>query len=194
MVASLAWMFGDLVYWLGSFISADVAKYLEWDGWAGTAAVFLPLFLSLNRYERKERKLGSRDLEDLLIQEIHVTDPRVVEVAMLGNLGPNLAIDIGDDKILYLQGQWLYDSEIYGANAPENDEGDDSYSGHPAPHSFPSFEFKISRWPNSGRVFQVVFKHIHFQQLAIRLKQFFQTHSIGGRDILFVSQQQNLRI
>ena len=74
---------------------------------------------------------------------------------MVGNIGPNLAIELSDDAILYLQGHWLLDYTIYGAPFPEDDDGDEQFNGLPAPHSFPSTEFTLSRLPNSGEVLQI---------------------------------------
>ena len=85
--------------------------------------------------------------------KIHVLNPRVIEIAMVGNTRPNLAIDMAT-MILYLQGQWLYDPDIYGA-PPRDDEGDELFNGLPAPHSFPCSEFTITRLPHSGEVLRI---------------------------------------
>ena len=151
-----AWMLGKIGHWIGAFISEDVASYSRYGGWIAGIAIGIPLLASFILYLRKQKKLAIRDHDAQIVQLIHVTNPRVVEIAMLGNIGPNLAIDIGNEKILYLQGQWLYDCKVYGANSPENDDGDEVFNGLPAPHSFPCSEFTISRLPNTGEVL-----HIH---------------------------------
>jgi hypothetical protein len=150
-----AWTFGKIGHWIGSFFSENVSTYAQWVGWIAGVALGIPILVALIPYGRRQQKLATRDRETQLVQEIHVIDPRVIEVAMVGNIGPNLAIDIGDEKILYLQGQWLYDCDIYGAESPENDEGDELFNGLPAPHSFPCSEFTISRLPNSGEVLHI---------------------------------------
>jgi hypothetical protein len=155
VAAGPAWLLGKLGHWLGAFISPAGAQYGQWIGWAIAAAIYIPMLIAFVRYERKQRKLAQADQESQLVQEICVTNPRIVEVAIVGNTGPNLAIDIGDETILYLQGQWLYDCNIYGAESPENDEGDERFNGLPAPHSFPCTEFTISRLPSSGEVLRI---------------------------------------
>lgn len=150
-----AWTFGLLGHWIGSFISENVAIYAQWGGWIAGIALGISILVAIIPYVRKQKKLAIRDYETQVVQEIHVTNPRVIEVAMVGNTGPNLAIDIGDEKILYLQGQWLYDCGIYGVESPENDDGDEMFNDLPAPHSFPCSEFTLSRFPNTGEVLRI---------------------------------------
>jgi hypothetical protein len=147
--------FGLLGHWVGSFISENVAIYAQWGGWTAGIALGIPILVAVIPYGRKQQKLAIRDHETQVVQEIHVTNPRVIEVAMVGNIVPNLAIDIGNEKILYLQGQWLYDRGIFGAESPENDEGDEMFNGLPAPHSFPCSEFTLTRLPSTGEVLQI---------------------------------------
>src|SRR5207302_1862391 len=52
----------------------------------------------------------------------------------------------------FLQGQWLRDPGTYGTEGPEGDPFDEFINGLPAPHSFPSSEFAVSRFPHSGEV------------------------------------------
>lgn len=155
IAAGPAFLLGKLGHWLGAFVSPEIAVYGQCIGWAIAAAIYIPMLISFVPYERRQRKLAEIDKRNQLVQDIHVTSPRFVEVAMVGNTGPNLAIDIGNERILYLQGQWLYDCDIYGAASPENDEADELFNGLPTPHSFPSSEFTISRLPNSGEVLRI---------------------------------------
>lgn len=154
----LAWTFGLIGYWVGSFSSPMVASYARWAGWITGVALGLPILFALIPFDRKLRKLAERDHVAQLVQDIHVVDPRVIEVAAIGNRSPNLAIDIGAGKILYLQGQWLYKEELYGAVSPaedEGDDGDDRFNGLRPPFSFPATEFVISRLPVSGEVLRI---------------------------------------
>ena len=153
--AGTAWTFGIAGHWLGSFISAEISNYAKWAGWIGGIALSVPILVALIPSSRKQMKLAIRDHDEQVVQEIHVINPRVIEVAMVGNTGPNLAIDLGDETILYLQGQWLYDADIYGAAVSQDDEGDELFNGLPAPHSFPCSEFTISRLPHSGEVLRI---------------------------------------
>lgn len=153
--AGTAWTFGRAGHWLGSFISADVSSIAQWAGWLGGIVLGVPIFVALTPFGRKQMQLATRDHEEQLIQEIHVINPRAIEITMIGNIGPNLAIDIGDGMILYLQGKWLYDADIYGAAVQQDDEGDELFNGFPPPHSFPCSEFTISRLPHSGEVLRI---------------------------------------
>ena len=156
LAAGPALLLGMLGNWLGGFISPDAAKYGQWAGWAIASSVYIRLLMLFVPFERKQCKLAQSDMHKQLVQNIHVTNPRIVEIAMVGNTGPNLAIDIGDAKILYLQGQWLYDCDIYGAEHREGDEGDEQFNRLPAPYSFPCSDFTISRFPNSGEVLRIL--------------------------------------
>jgi len=150
-----AWMFGILGHWLGSFVSEDVSTYAKWVGWCAGAALTIPILVEIIPYDRKQRQLTSRDHDSQVVQDIHVTNPRVVEIALINNNAPILALDIGEDTILFLQGQWLINHEIYGAEIPPGDEGDEMINGLPSPHSFPCTKFTITRLPNSGVVFRI---------------------------------------
>lgn len=60
------------------------------------------------------------------------------------SVGPSLCMEIGDDKYLLTNGQWIYDENIYGKDAREYyDENDDIFNGFRPPYSFPSTEFEI---------------------------------------------------
>lgn len=148
-------MFGILARWFGSFASSDVATYAQWAGWGISAALFIPILAGLIPYERRQRQLASRDNAFQVVQEIHVTDPRVVEIGLINDNAPVLALDIGGEMILFLQGQWLLERGTYGAAIPVNDEGDEKFNGLPPPHSFPCTDFTISRFPSSGEVLRI---------------------------------------
>lgn len=153
--AGTAWVFGMLARWLGSFVSTDVSNYAQWSGWCAGAALAIPLLAALIPYDRRQRELASRDNVDQIVHEIHVTEPRVVEIGLINNDAPILAFDIGGETILFLQGQWLLECGTYGAEIPPNDEGDEMFNGLPPPHSFPCTDFTISRLPNSGEVLRI---------------------------------------
>ena len=146
---------GKLGHWLGAFVSLNGAQYGQWIGWAIAVAIYIPALISFVAYERKQRKLAQADNTNQIVQDIHVTNPRVIEVAFVGNTGPNLAIDIGDEMILFLHGKWPYNYDIYGAESPKNDEGDERFNSVPEPHSFPCTEFTVSRLPGSGQVLHI---------------------------------------
>ena len=68
---------------------------------------------------------------------------------------PILAFDLGGERILYLQGQWLYDERKYGAPPRNEDPIEDVINGLPHPYSFPSTDFTIARFPHSGEVLSI---------------------------------------
>lgn len=153
--AGTAFAFGILGRGLGSFISTEVTTYVQWAGWFAGVALAIPLLAALIPYERRQRRLASRDDDCQIVQEIHVTDPRVVEIGLINDNAPILAFDTGGGTILLLQGQWLLECETYGAELSRNDEGDEFFNGLPPPHSFPSTDFTITRFPNSGEVLRI---------------------------------------
>ena len=91
LAAGPALLLGMLGNWLGGFISPDAAEYGQWVGWAIACTIYIQLLISFVRYERQQRQLARADKNNQLVQDIHVTNPRIVEIAMVGNTGPNLA-------------------------------------------------------------------------------------------------------
>ena len=147
-----AYLLGILGGWLGGFISPEAATYGQWIGWALAALVFVASIVSFIPYERRQRQRAEQDHRAQIIQDIHVVEPRVLEIALVNDNEPILAFQIGENKILYLQGQWLRDYETYGVDDSEREPYEEFLNGLPAPHSFPSSEFTLSRLPNSGEV------------------------------------------
>jgi len=95
------------------------------------------------------------DDDSQVVEEIHVTVPRVVEIGFINGNAPILAIDIGGGTILFLQGQWLLECGTYGAEIPRNDEGDEVFNGLPPPYAFPCSDFTVTRFPYSGEVLRI---------------------------------------
>jgi hypothetical protein len=147
-----AYLLGTLGGWVGSFHSGDAAAYGRWIGWLLSAVLCVSAFAWFLPYERRLRRRAARDDHARIIQEIHVVNARVIELALISDNEPILAFDIGDGKILYLQGQWLRDPNTYGAASLEGDPIEQFINGLPTPHSFPSSEFTVSRFPHSGDV------------------------------------------
>lgn len=100
--------------------------------------------------QRSNLRSATEDSKAQCIQDIHVTSSRVIEIDPGNDLEPVLAFEIDGNSILLLKGQWLREDRIYGAKLVEEDEYSDKYhNGLPAPYSFPSNKFTISRFPNS---------------------------------------------
>jgi hypothetical protein len=122
-----------LGYWLGGFISEDAGKYGAWLGCLLGVILFVVALVRFVPYERRQRRPAVRDREAQLVQEIHVVDPRVIEIRLISDNEPILAFDVGDGKILYLQGQWLREEKTYGTLAREEDPHEEFINGLPEP-------------------------------------------------------------
>ena len=104
------------------------------------------------------RRLAREDRERGEVEILHVKDPVVVRQDEFNDEGPILYFDMGEDKILFLWGQWLLDPETYGAVVealPEDLDVPEHINGLPALYAFPSSEFIITRLPASGKVFRI---------------------------------------
>jgi hypothetical protein len=137
---------------LGGLHSPQAADWGRWAGVLVWIVMFLPLLVGYRRAEAAQRRRAVRDADEGVVEEIHVSTNRVVEIALVSNNAPILAFDLGGQKILYLQGQWLYDEQRYGGSPSEEDPSEKVFNGLPPPNSFPSREFTITRFPHSGEV------------------------------------------
>lgn len=178
-----AFLLGILGYWLGGFISEDAARYGALLGCLLAGILFVVALISFVPSERRQRRRAVRDRDAHVVEEIHVVEPSVVEIGLISDNEPILAFDIGDGKILYLQGQWLYDEKTYGAPAREGDPHEEFINGLPEPYSFPSSEFTISRLPNCGEVLriQVTGKYLAPQAAVEALKP---EYEFGDSEVL----------
>lgn len=145
-------LLGKLGGWIGAWISPEAVPVGRMGGWVVGIGIFVAALASFIPYERRQRMRGRRDAADPVVQEISVSGPRVFELRLIGDNEPILAFDVGGQKILFLQGQWLREPETYGAPLSDADPEEQFLNGLPAPHSFPSREFTVTRLPHSGRV------------------------------------------
>jgi hypothetical protein len=142
---------------LGWLFSPTIEYYGKWFGVLLSMVLILPLLSMFWKAARKWKHLAELDLDSDVVEEIQVVTNRVIEIGTEGNADPILAIDLDDRKILYLQGQWLFDPHVYGAAGPENepDQSGDFLNGLPGPYSFPSNNFTVVRLPSSGDVLRI---------------------------------------
>lgn len=142
--------------WIGGLFSPAAAISGRILG-AGVAVVGYVMFIVKFRpYERRWRERAQRDIEAAEVQEISVRGARVVEIGLIDDNEPILAFDIGKGLILFLRGQWLRESHIYGAEAVDEDELEEEFiNGLRTPHSFPSDAFTLMRLPHTGRVLSI---------------------------------------
>lgn len=148
-------LFGTLGAWIGSFASQQAVIYGRWSGWAAGIGILVLALATFIPYERRQRLRRRKDSETLLVQEIAVSDPRVLEIGLINDNEPILAFDIGEQKILFLQGQWLREPGIYDAPDQDIDPEEQFLNGLPKPFSFPSNAFTVTRLPHSGRVLSI---------------------------------------
>jgi hypothetical protein len=141
--------------WIGGLVSPEAKTYGTIVGWSIAVAWWMWMVVAFVPFERRLRQRAKLDCDAHVVQVIQVRDPRVVEIGLINDNEPILAFDIGDNKILFLQGQWLLDPQTYGASSPEEDASEEFVNGLPAPHSFPSSRFSISRFPHSGDVIEI---------------------------------------
>jgi hypothetical protein len=147
--------FGWLGGWVGSFISPEAAAIGRCIGWAASAVILISVLVTFIPSARRRQEKASKDVEAPVIEELAVSTTRVVEIGLINDNEPILAFDIGYDKLLFLQGQWLRDPEVYGLKVVNEDPSEDFLNGLAAPHSFPSSSFIIDRLQHSGRVFTI---------------------------------------
>lgn len=153
--------FGIVPAFLLGQLGAVLAKHVEGRpiafgrgiGWvlgAGLFAWALAKFLPFIRVPRERQR---EDAARKVVEEIEVTQARVFELEpVVEGRDPVLAFDLGERKILLLQGQWLRDPAVYGADRARGDASENFLNGLEAPCSFPSGAFTLLRLPASGRV------------------------------------------
>lgn len=124
-------------------------------GIALTGWIIIAFIRGVKEIETRERHRARKDLESDMVQVLEVNHPRSIEIGALNDNAPILAMDIGDDVILYLQGQWLLDAETYSGECSTDDPDQETFNGLPAPLSYPSSGFTMTRTLNSGRVLSI---------------------------------------
>jgi hypothetical protein len=147
---------GKLGAWIGGFASGQWVVHGRWIGWLVGIVTFGWALATFIPYARRQRMRGCFDADKQIVQEIAVSQPRVVEIFLISDNEPILTFDIGDGKILFLQGQWLRDPSTYGAPQQNDDPEEQFLNGLPKPFSFPSTAFTVTRLPHSGRVLRIM--------------------------------------
>lgn len=149
--------------WLGGLIWADGTATGCWVGAALGAAILVCALTTFIPYERRQRQRAAMDSQSQVVEAITVSDARWIEIGLVSDNEPIVAFDIGEGKILFLQGQWLRDPATYDAPVPREDGPEGVLNGLPTPHSFPSTSFAVTRLPHSGRVLGI---RVHGAYLA----------------------------
>lgn len=128
--------------------------------WIGSLVAIVLGALAAHAYygsERERTELASADLQTNQMEEILVMDADVVEIGMAAIDEPALVFHVDDGQLLLLQGTWLLTGETYGADADvaADDMVPEIFNGHPAPYSFPSSCFVVTRNPVSKRITRI---------------------------------------
>ncbi|MGI9204464.1 MAG: hypothetical protein ACR2Q3_10665 [Woeseiaceae bacterium] len=113
-------------------------------------AIFGGLMLVSGRQRSEQREVVTQGD----VQEITIDGARCF-MFDFHNSDPILAFDIGLDKILILQGQWLMEEGTYGYEGVNEDPIEEYFNGLPEPYSFPSASFSIVRKTASGDVIAI---------------------------------------
>lgn len=148
-------LLGKVGSWAGGLVSPQAAGYGRWISWVFGLGMFIATLAIFIPYERRRRMRTRQDAAEHMVQEIAVSEPRVFEIRLISDNDPILAFDIGDDKILFLQGQWLREPQTYGAPPQTDDPEEQFLNGLPRPYSFPNSAFTVTRLPHSGRVLRI---------------------------------------
>lgn len=131
--------------------------FLGWVGYLLAIAFFSYIAIGFYNDETKSMQEAQKDLENLIIEEITIETQRVYEIVPIDNNDPILVFDIGNNKVLYIQGQWIRDYETYNLTEDPSlgDEGDDYLNALAPPYAFPTDKFKITRSSYLGEVFSI---------------------------------------
>lgn len=149
-----AFWLGAFGNWLGTLIGGDAPWYGKCVGWGLAILLFTAASVTYYRQERVLRNQARKDAASRKVQVIAVTQPRVVQIAYFDDQHPILCFDIGNNKVLLLQGRWLCDPGTYGVDQAGDDDGE-SLNGLHGRHAFPNTEFTVERWPHSGIVLSI---------------------------------------
>ncbi|HVX84989.1 MAG TPA: hypothetical protein VH253_09245 [Phycisphaerae bacterium] len=161
---SVSFLFGVLPVLILQYLGAWVAMRVNQGatlvgrilGGVMGGGIFLWAVNDMRRAERRHHDEAVLDEVDHQVEVLTVYNPRVLLLASRADSDPVLAIDIGDNQVLLLQGSWLHDPQTYGTH----DHGDCDanvaiLNGLPHPYSFPASQFTITRMPHSGDVLKI---------------------------------------
>ena len=141
--------------WLGGFISPDVATWARYAGWLVGLVGIIYGVVWYWPHERERQKRADADAADPTVEELTIKSSRVVELFCLSSHEPCLVFDLGNNQLLYLQGQWIRWESTYNAPLIVDGGNDDYFNLLEPPYSFPSDEFMVTRLTNSGHVFGI---------------------------------------
>lgn len=152
----LGMLVGAAAIWLARTIGWPIpgGTVLTLTSLAGFVAAIRPA-ASLAGTVRKDRRHIRADLAQQEVEVLRVEQARVLEQEQHNDEGPLYYFDIGGGRILYLGGQWLYDTGIYGEQDEELDEELDEEQEASLSEPTPVSSFTLSRVPISGHVLRI---------------------------------------
>jgi hypothetical protein len=131
-LGSAGYFAGRLIEWLLSLAAFQVAPYLRIGlSVAGGLGGVWETFVIYPSFKRS-KLAPETDLRNDTVEVISVSDARVIEQQECNDEGPILYFEVDANRILFLMGQWLYDTE-----------------------NFPSTEFTVHRAPVTGDVLKL---------------------------------------
>jgi len=139
---------GSLFFFLGKLIAKlTSAPHLPLIlGIVGALAGIWPSILFFRAFARA-RTQSQGDVNLGAVEVFEVTDPIVVKQEEYNDEGPIYYLDIGEGKIMFLCGQWMFDPHIV-PDGPSQVPDDETMA-------FPSSHFRLHRVPTSGDVIRV---------------------------------------
>ncbi|MDH5509782.1 MAG: hypothetical protein OEZ32_05430 [Nitrospinota bacterium] len=158
VIGSLA--LGAMVGWLGELLKFPHPERYRYLAWAVGGLLYLFTTVSFNLSDLPRIRNARLDLLSGTVQQIHVKNPTAILLGYNNTVDPLLALDLGEGKILYLYGQWMFDNRIFGAPEFDQEVLDEEnlqkrVNGMPDPYGFPSTEFTLVRMRHCGRVLSV---------------------------------------
>jgi hypothetical protein len=98
-------------------------------------------------------RLAAQDLKSGYLHVVHVQSERVIEQREFNDEGPIYFVDLGNERILLLWGQWLYGphTSLNGDNRVPNDKS----TTEEGEGRFPCTEFVVHRTLGLGRILKM---------------------------------------
>ncbi|MDH5755331.1 MAG: hypothetical protein OEZ55_01515 [Nitrospinota bacterium] len=151
---------GGVAGWLAELLRLPHPERLRYLAWAVVVILYVISGIGFNLADKPRRRRAKMDAHQGMVQQIEIRNPKAVLLGYETTADPLLVLDIGDGKLLYLHGQWMYDNRVFGA--PEFDPevldeivNQDRVNGMPDPYGFPSTEFTMVRMRHLGRILSV---------------------------------------
>lgn len=154
--SAIMFLLFNILGWIGSFIGNSYILKLQLVGIAIGLVFLIYTTVSFLKFNSKRAALGKKDLIANYIEVIKVEPSEVVRIILVTSNEPIFAFQIDLNKILYLQGQFLYNPSIYGLDYPVGDyELQYSVNSYSGKYAFPNTSFEIRRLPNTGRLLSI---------------------------------------